>query len=92
MDRKYLKFGAISNRSASAMFACSCYVEEQATPVKGLPLFQWLVGVITQCPIQRWKVYSSCTSVMILKSFSEETLRESVHAENEKGCAGSEPV
>ena len=29
---------------------------------------------------------------MILKSFSEETLRESVHAENEKGCAGSEPV
>lgn len=27
-----------------------------------------------------------------LKSFSEETLRESVHAENEKGCAGSEPV
>lgn len=24
--------------------------------------------------------------------FSEETLRESVHAENEKGCAGSEPV
>lgn len=74
------------------MFACSCYVEEQATPVKGLPLSQWLVGVIIQCPIQRWKVYSSCTSVMILKSFSEETLRESVHAENEKGGAGSEPV